>query len=147
LYEYLQCPIIATKELHRVCKPGGKILIQDLDGQFTFYPELSPELEGMLTTLKQRTGFDPDVGRKLFSIGKSAGFSFVNIETEMYHNVFGKIDDRNYELWNLKIDIAFGNLKRMVGENAKKLKIEILESLQNENSVMFSTLFTITFEK
>jgi len=147
LYEYLHQPIVATKELYRVCKPGAKILIQDLDSQFTFYPELSPELQHVLTTLKQRTGFDPDIGRKLFSIGKSAGFSFVNIETEMYHKVFGKIDDHNYELWNWKLDTAFRYINGIVGGNAEKLQMEILESLQNESSVMFSTMFTIIFQK
>ncbi|MEO6455116.1 MAG: class I SAM-dependent methyltransferase, partial [Ginsengibacter sp.] len=84
LYEYLQHPVAATKELYRVCKPKGKILLQDLDSQFTFYPELSHQLKETLHTLKLHTGFDPNIGRKLFSIGKSAGFSFLNIETEMY---------------------------------------------------------------
>lgn len=147
LFEYLANPIAAAKELHRVCKPGGRLLIQDLDSQFTFYPELSPRLTDMLGILKKRTGFDPDIGRKLFSIGRCAGFSFVNNDTEMYHKVFGTIDDFNYDLWKLKLDIAFTNWELMAGERAEELKAEILEALQNESSVMFSILFTTTFEK
>jgi SAM-dependent methyltransferase len=147
LYEYLDDPILATKELYRVCKPGGKILLQDLDSQFTFYPEISAELTAALHSLKNHTGFDPDIGRKLFSIGRSAGFSFINIETEMYHKFFGKIDDFNYNLWKLKLDIAAKNLKNVLGEKSEILKIEMLESLQNENTIMFSNLFTVTFEK
>ncbi|MEO6454471.1 MAG: hypothetical protein ABIN97_10380, partial [Ginsengibacter sp.] len=73
--------------------------------------------------------------------------SFLNIETEMYHKVFGKIDDFNYDLWSLKLEIALSNIKLIPGENAEKLKMEILESLQSENSMMFSNLFTLIFEK
>ena len=95
LFEYLQYPVEATKELYRVCKPNGKILLQDLDSQFTFYPEISPELKEALITLNTETGFDPDIGRKLYSIGRLGGFSFLTVETEMYHKFFGKIDDFN----------------------------------------------------
>jgi ubiquinone/menaquinone biosynthesis C-methylase UbiE len=147
LFEYLQYPLEAAKELYRVCKPNGKILLQDLDSQFTFYPEISTELKEALNTLNSETGFDPNIGRKLYSIGRLAGFSFLTVETEMYHTFFGKIDDFNYDLWALKLDIAGKNLKPMLAEKAEKLKSEMLESLQNENSIMFSNLFTLVFEK
>jgi len=144
LFEYLKYPEIAAKELFRVCKPGGKLLLQDLDSQFTFYPALSPKITRVLQTLKEHTGFDPDIGRKLFSIARSGGFTVANTETEIYHNVFGQIDKFNYDLWKLKLDIALENRESMLGNNVEELKAEILESLRNENSVMFSFLFTIT---
>lgn len=148
LFEYLIEPIKATKELYRVCKPGGKIILQDLDGQFTFYPEVLPELAEILAVLKKQTGFDPNVGRKLFSFGKAAGFSFLNVKTELYHKVFGKIDDFNYELWHLKLDIACNYLKRMFSnELAEKMKTDILGFLKDENTVVVSNLFTMTFIK
>jgi SAM-dependent methyltransferase len=147
LFEYLQYPVEATKELYRVCKPNGKILLQDLDSQFTFYPEISIELKEALNTLNSETGFDPNIGRKLYSIGRLAGFSFLTVETEMYHTFFGKIDDFNYDLWVLKLDIAGKNLKPILLEKTERLKNEMLESLQNEDSIMFSNLFTMIFEK
>lgn len=147
LYEYLEHPVEATKELFRVCKPAGKIMLQDLDSQFTFYPEVSTELKEALQSLKSKTGFDPDIGRKLFSIGKQAGFSFLSIDSEMYHKYFGTIDDFNYELWDLKLDIASKNLKSVMVEKTDRLKKELLESLKSESSIMFSNLFTVTFEK
>jgi ubiquinone/menaquinone biosynthesis C-methylase UbiE len=147
LFEYLRDPILAAKELYRVCKRGGKILLQDLDSQFTFYPEISTQLQDVLNTLKQRTGFDPDIGRKLFFIGRAAGFSFLHVETEMYHKVFGKIDEFNYGLWSLKLDIAFSNIRSMTSDNIEALKTEMLESLQSDSTVMFSTLFTLIFKK
>ena len=147
LYEYLQYPVEATKELYRVCKPQAKILLQDLDSQFTFYPEISTELKEALNVLNTETGFDPNIGRKLYSIGRLAGFSFLTVETEMYHTFFGKIDDFNYDLWALKLDIASKNLKPMLVEKAERLKCEMLGLLQDEDSIMFSNLFTLIFEK
>jgi SAM-dependent methyltransferase len=148
LFEYLQEPVLATKELYRVCKPGAKILLQDLDGQFTIYPQVLPRLAEILMTLRDQTGFDPDVGRKLFSFGKAAGFSFLNAETELYHKVFGKIDDFNYGLWDLKLDIAVQYLKSILTEEkAMNLKTGILNTLKDEHTVIFSNLFTVTFGK
>jgi SAM-dependent methyltransferase len=149
LYEYLQQPLEATQELFRVCKPGGKLLLQDLDGQFTQYPEGSTELTEVLAFLRNQTGFDPNVGRKLFNFGKTAGFNFLNAEIEVYHKKFGILDSYNYELWALKLDIAIGYLKQELpnANSLENLKNQFLTSLRDENTILFSNLITVTFEK
>jgi len=148
LFEYLKEPVAAAKELFRVCKPGAKLLLQDLDGQFSFYPEVVPQLHNLLAKLTAETGFDPNVGRKLFSFGRAAGFSFLNAESECYHKVFGAIDDFNYGLWNLKLDIACNYLSRLVGQSrSANLKLHFLAALKDEDTILFSQLFTLTFEK
>lgn len=149
LYEYLQEPLIATRELFRVCKPGGKLLLQDLDGQFTLYPEVVPELEQILQVLKQHTSFDPNVGRKLYFFGKSAGFTAIDAEVEVYHKIFGRIDDFNYSLWSLKLEIAAKYLQQLLNnkEKAEQLKNQLLEALRDENTILFSNLITTTFIK
>ena len=70
----------------------------------------------------------------------------MEIKPEIYHQYFGKIDHFNYELWRLKLDIAFKNVQHIFN-GAEQLKTEMLQALQDENSVMFSYLFTVTFKK
>ena len=62
----------------RVCKPGGTVLLQDLDGQLLWhYPEdaeVQQTAEKVVAALAA-TGFDPFVGRKLFWLAKKAGLT------------------------------------------------------------------------
>ena len=70
LLQYLREKEKAVAEMVRVCKPGGSILLQDLDGQLLWhYPEdpaMQRCVESVMTALAP-SGFDPFVGRKLFS--------------------------------------------------------------------------------
>ena len=50
--------------------------------------------------------------------------------------------------FELKLDIALGYLKQMMGaEKAAKLKVDFLKLLRDKNTVLFSNLFTLTFVK
>src|SRR5205085_1288205 len=76
LLEYLRDKEGAVREMVRVCKRGGTVLLQDLDGQLLWhYPE-DPVVQGMAEKIVKAlgaTGFDPFVGRKLFSFAQKAG--------------------------------------------------------------------------
>jgi ubiquinone/menaquinone biosynthesis C-methylase UbiE len=62
LLEYLTEPARTVTEMVRVCRPGGVVLLQDLDGQLVSHyppvPELQACIEAAMTGLA-RTGFDP----------------------------------------------------------------------------------------
>src|SRR5450631_1898489 len=76
LLEYLADMQGAVREMLRVYRPGGRVLLQDLDGQMLWhYPE-DAELQlgiGKVVAGLEQLGFDPFVGRKLFSLLKSFG--------------------------------------------------------------------------
>jgi len=76
LFEYLLDKEAAARELARVCRPGGAVLLQDLDGQLVNHFPPDPELETGLASAFAAlapTGFDPFVGRKLRHLLCQAG--------------------------------------------------------------------------
>src|SRR6202162_1343397 len=83
LLEYLRKQEQAVREMVRVCRPGGTVLLQDLDGQLLWhYPEdpaMQHTSEKVVTALAA-TGFDPFVGRKLFSFAQRTGLAHIDVQ-------------------------------------------------------------------
>jgi hypothetical protein len=136
----------------RVCCPGGRILLQDLDGQLVWhYPEdveLQETLGRVMAGLAEG-GFDPLVGRKLFSLAKSAGLTDIEVTAESYHLYAGCIGNRNLRLWETKFDIAMPAAAKILGSTdaAQRLKYRFLEYLCRDDTLTYSVLFTVTGTK
>jgi ubiquinone/menaquinone biosynthesis C-methylase UbiE len=152
LMQYLQHKERAVAEMVRVCKPGGMVLLQDLDGQLLWhYPEdpvLQRALEKTITALGA-TGFDPFVGRKLFSLAHKAGLQNLNVQVECYHLIAGEIAPNVLEQWQLKLEIAKPQMARIFGSEteAKKISRRFLEYLSRPDTLTYSTVFTVTGQK
>src|SRR5882724_8070339 len=76
LMEYLPDKQQAVREMVRICRAGGKLLLQDLDGQLLWHSPEDPGLQQTIERVVSRlatTGFDPFVGRKLFNLSYEAG--------------------------------------------------------------------------
>jgi SAM-dependent methyltransferase len=152
LLEYLSARQRAVEEMVRVCRPGGRVLLQDLDGQFLWhYPEdedLCGTLEELFAGIKGN-GFDPFVGRKLFHIAKVAGLADLLVAAESYHLYAGRIDDRNLQFWETKLDIAMPIAAKLLGsgEAAQSLKSRFLEYLLRDDSLTYSVIFTVIGNK
>jgi ubiquinone/menaquinone biosynthesis C-methylase UbiE len=149
LFEYLQDKEQAAKEMVRVCRPGGSVLLQDLDGQLLWnYPEdpvVQRAVEKVVTGLAS-TGFDPFVGRKLFSLAHKAGLKKIDVQVECYHLIAGEIDPEILRQWELKLEIAVPWIARIVGDerSAKKLAQRFLEYLRRPDTLTYSNVFTVT---
>lgn len=152
LLEYLPDPVGAIGEMARVCKPNGKVLLQDLDGQLLWhYPqdtELEKDLKAVVEALS-KTGFDPFIGRKLFSYANAAGLVEVKARADSYHLFAGKIDERNMKLWELKLDIALPAAANVLGSHqaAKELKQRFLDYLLREDTLTYSVVFSVEGSK
>lgn len=149
LLEYLSDRKQAVDEMVRVCKRGGTVLLQDLDGQLLWhYPE-DPELQAL--TLKvleglQSTGFDPFIGRKLFSLVRGAGLTNIDVKVEGYHVVAGRINDHDHALWDTKLDIALPAITQVIGSAAlaRDLKRRFMSYLQRDDTLTYSVVFTVS---
>jgi ubiquinone/menaquinone biosynthesis C-methylase UbiE len=152
LLQYLQKKERAVSELVRVCRPGGKVLLQDLDGQLLWhYPEdpaLQSALERVVAALGE-TGFDPFVGRKLFWLARKAGLENLKVQVECYHLVAGEIAPDILRQWELKLEIARPQMARIFGSEAqaKEHSRKFLEYLRRPDTLTYSTVFTVTGEK
>ncbi len=153
VFEYLKEPSIAMSEMFRVCKPGGKVMVQDLDIQLaTHYPEepiLQEQLSQILTYLKNKTGFDACVGRKLYSLAYLAGLTNIKVKVAPYHLFPGKIDDKNLTLWDLKLDNALPQIAKVLGSDAAAANFKnlYLGYLQREDTFSYSVVITVVGQK
>lgn len=152
LLEYLPDKQAAINEMVRVLRPGGRLLLQDLDGQLLWHFPIDEDLQRNIeSTLKvlAKTGFDPFVGRKLFHFSKVAGLDAINVRIEPYHQIIGQIDNRMRALWELKLDIALPAAAKALGspENAVEMKRHFLAYFDREDSLTYSVVFTVVARK
>lgn len=152
LMEYLKDKESAVREMARVCKRGGTVLLQDLDGQLLWhYPEdpvVQATVEKVVRALGT-TGFDPFVGRKLFSLAYKAGLKNINVQAECYHLIAGEAEPAILEQWKLKLDIAGPQLAQLLGSEteAREQSRRFLDYLRRPDTLTYSTVFTVIGEK
>ncbi|MDJ1479317.1 methyltransferase domain-containing protein [Cytophagaceae bacterium YF14B1] len=150
LLEYLKEPVAAIRELKRIIRPGGKVVLQDLDGQLLFqYPFSVPEMEQVFDYLNKKTGFDPYIGRKLFAYSRQAELVLDKMDVRAYHLFPGKIDDYNRWLWEMKFDIFMPQAAEALGseEAAQQLKTKYMAFLDDPDTLLYSSLFTLYLTK
>jgi SAM-dependent methyltransferase len=148
LMEYLPDKQRALQEMVRVCREGGKILLQDLDGQLLWHSPEDPELQQTIERVVSRlatTGFDPFVGRKLFNLCFEAGLAGINVQIDPYHLYAGSIGEEQLELWHVKLEIAKPQLKKVLGSDEAVVKYceRFLAYLRRPDTLTYSCLFTV----
>lgn len=148
LFQYLSRPEEALRELVRVVRPGGLILLQDLDGQLLWHWPVRPDFQSRLAAaldLLSRDGFDPYVGRKLWNHAKSAGLSQISLCVEPYHLICGKISVHERNLWEMKFRHARRGLlaRGMSAADVDALVAEFMAVLEDEGSMTYSNVMTL----
>ncbi len=152
LLQYLRKKERAVAEMVRVCRAGGTVLLQDLDGQLLWhYPEDPPLQRAVEKSVKalEDTGFDPFVGRKLFWLARSAGLRNLKVQVECYHLIAGEIAPDVFKQWELKFEIARPQMTRIFGSetDAREHSRRFLEYLSRPDTLTYSTAFTVTGQK
>jgi ubiquinone/menaquinone biosynthesis C-methylase UbiE len=152
LLQYLGKKEKAVAEMVRVCRPGGTVLLQDLDGQLLWhYPEDAVMQRGVerVVSALAATGFDAFVGRKLFWLAQNAGLKKLDVQAECYHLIAGAAEPRILTQWELKLDIAKAQMAKVFGSQAEAEDQvgRFLEYLRRPDTLTYSTVFTVTGEK
>jgi SAM-dependent methyltransferase len=148
LMEYLPDKQRALQEMVRICRGGGKILLQDLDGQLLWHSPEDPELQQTIERVVSRlasTGFDPFVGRKLFNLCFQAGLVDIKVQIDPYHLYAGSIEEEPLDLWRTKLEIAKPQLKKVLGSDDAAVKYieRFLAYLRRPDTLTYSCLFSV----
>ncbi|KPA13388.1 type 11 methyltransferase [Candidatus Magnetomorum sp. HK-1] len=150
LFEYLKYPLKALKEMKRICKIGGTVLVQDINGQFLLhYPEnikLMSQINTIFEALNKDTGFDPNIGRKLYHLFYQSGFHDIQVQLDPYHLIAGKINSTLYQYWKQKLSTVLPHLRKCINHNEidiKEVITSFLDYLKKNETLTFSNLFTV----
>lgn len=144
LFEYLEDPLAALRELVARTRPGGKVVLGDLDGNGLFHFPLPPHLEAGLATLQRAIAgrFDPFVGRKLFHYARRAGLERLKVHLLPYHLYAGTAPAAHVENWATKFRILAPVGVRAFGGQAAYVEFcrQFLALLEDPDAFTYSVL-------
>jgi ubiquinone/menaquinone biosynthesis C-methylase UbiE len=108
VFEYLPRPEEALEELIRVTRPGGHVVVSDMDGigalNWPFPADLQADFQKLVAAV-HATGFDMHVGRKVFHMFRRAGLQDVRVHLAPLWLVAGEADRRIVEDWTLRFNV------------------------------------------
>ncbi len=147
LFGYLRDPDAALASLVSLARPGGKVVVGEVDGHGLFHwPMPSGVTRGLARFEQALQGlFDPYAGRKLYHRFRKAGLEQVKVYIQPYHVLADAVTETQLFNWRLKIQTlrpvgvkAFGS-----AEAYDAFAAEYLAMLQDPEALTYSVLFLV----
>ena len=148
VFEYLPEPHLALKEMIRVTRPGGIVAVADLDTQLiNFHPQSASTRDGMHEAIRLlgQEGFDPWIGRKLFSMFKRSGIRHVKATVVPYQTYCGGLPLDAQENWRLKLTAATARLSAIDPRGRwNEFAAQVMSEMLRDDCFYYSTLIIAT---
>jgi ubiquinone/menaquinone biosynthesis C-methylase UbiE len=107
-YEQLSYGI--AKNAYALLNPGGSVCLIDLDhnclGHFGGSARLERTMRNMVLAMQRQYGFDPFVGRKLYSYLYDLGCLDIEVRMSAHHLIYGHLSDADRFNWLSKVEAA-----------------------------------------
>lgn len=151
IFEYLADPDAVLAQLAALVRPGGKLVVGDLDGNGTFHHPISPELESSMGKLLDalKGSFDPFAGRKLYHRFYKLGLVPNSVHLLPYHLYAGSIPAADLMNWRAKLGALRARVPSAVGgtQAFDRLANGFLDLLQSPEALTYSVLFLVEWTR
>ncbi len=147
MLEYSPNPELIVGEMARVTRPGGTVVLSDLDGNCIWNAPSSRELDLLMRDAMATFGssFDPRIGLRLYSLAYGAGLGRLEVDIRPYHVVAGAIDSVRRDHWQQKLDGVAAALVRRgwARSRANELIDRMMDHLCSASTFSYSVLITV----
>lgn len=151
VFEYLAAPDEVMDRLLELLKPGGKLVVGDLDGNMIFHDGLDPKMENILYRIMDsfQGVFDPYAGRKLYRRFYQKGLSDIQVHCLPYHLYAGAIPEDQLDNWRGKFMTIRSQAVQAIGSLAQydEFADYFIDFLQRPDTLTYSTLFLVSGTK
>lgn len=146
LFGYLPDPDRALTRLARLVRPGGKVVVGEVDGHGLFHWPLPPRVAEVLPRFEAVLGraFDPYAGRKLYHRFRRVGLEAIRVHVESYHLYADAISEVQLSSWRLKLEkLRPLGIRALGARDWDAFSAEYLAMLQDPDTLTYSVLLFV----
>lgn len=147
VFEFLAEPDRALASLVRLARPGGLVVVGDLDGNGLFHDPLPDRLKADIDRLLSivSPSFDPHAGRRLFHRFVRAGLKNIRVHCLPYHVYAGAIPEGEVGNWQTKFAAARPRVAEAFGGEEKydEFARAFLDFLRDPETFTYSILLLV----